>query len=167
MAGQVTRKQFVHGDIGGRHKAVRPPWTFPEDAFIEQCQRAGACIAVCPERILEKGRGGFPQVNFARGGCAFCGACVEACTSGVYRKDGKGKPEGSAWLLKAQVRQSCLAFSKVVCRTCGEHCPENAIRFPPVFGGVARPEVNLAQCTGCGVCFAPCPNEAIELVVMM
>ncbi len=167
MVEQVTRKQFIRGDIGGRHKAVRPPWALPEDEFIEQCQRTGACIAACPERIIEKGQGGFPQVNFARGSCTFCGACVEACASGVYRKDGQGKPEGLVWLLKAQVRQSCLAFSKVVCRTCGEHCPENAIRFPPVLGDVARPAVDLAQCTGCGACFAPCPNGAIELVVMM
>lgn len=167
MVEQVTRKQFIRGDIGGRHKAIRPPWTVPEDEFIEQCQRSGACITVCPERILEKGRGGFPQVNFARGGCIFCNACVDACVNGGYRKDGQSKPEGLAWRLKVRVGQSCLAFSQVVCRTCGEHCPESAIRFPPVFGGVARPAVNPAQCTGCGMCFAPCPNEAIELVVMM
>lgn len=167
MVDQVTRQQFIRGDISDRHKAVRPPWTLPEDEFTEQCQRAGACIAVCPERILEKGRGGFPQVNFMRGGCTFCGACVEACASGAYRKDEQAKPEGLAWRLKAQAKQSCLAFSQVVCRTCGEHCPENAIRFPPVLGGVARPEVNLALCTGCGACFAPCPNGAIGLVVMI
>lgn len=166
MVGQVTRAQFVRGDIGGRNKTIRPPWALPEHEFVEQCQRSGACIAACPERILEKGRG-FPQVNFARGGCTFCGACVEACASGVYRKDGQGKPEGVAWQLKALVKPACLAFSQVVCRTCGEHCPENAIRFPPVLGGAARPEVNQAQCTGCGACFAPCPSGAIELVMML
>jgi len=165
MVSRLTRKQFVRGDIGGRHTAVRPPWALPEAELVEQCQRAGACIAACPEQILEKGRGGFPQVNFARGGCSFCGACVEVCTNGVYRKDGQGKPEGLAWSLKARVGQGCLAFSQVVCRTCGEHCLTNAIRFLPVSGGVARPEVNPAQCTGCGGCFAPCPNGAIELVV--
>jgi len=167
MVGQVTRAQFVRGDIGGRNKVLRPPWALPEHEFVEQCQRSGACIAVCPERILEKGRGGFPQVNFARGGCTFCGACVEACKNGVYRKDGQDNPQGVAWRLKALVKPSCLAFSQVVCRTCGEHCPENAIRFPPVLGGAARPEVNPAQCTGCGACFAPCPNGAIELVAML
>lgn len=163
MVGRVTRKQFIRGDIGGRSRVVRPPWALPEHEFVEQCQRSGACIAACPERILEKGRGGFPQVDFARGGCTFCGACVKACASAAYRKDGRGVPEGLAWPLKARVTPGCLAFSQVVCRTCGEHCPENAIRFPPILGGVARPEVNPAQCTGCGLCVAPCPSTAIEL----
>lgn len=167
MGGQVTRAQFVRGDIGGRSKTVRPPWALPEHDLVEQCRRSGACIAACPERILEKGRGGFPQVNFSRAGCTFCGACVEACKSGVYRKDDNGKPGGVAWLLKAVVTPGCMTFSQVVCRTCGEHCPENAIRFPPMLGGAARPEVNPALCTGCGACFAPCPNGAIELSVMV
>jgi len=163
MNGQVNRAQFLRGDFGGKNSPVRPPWALPEAEFVELCQRSGACLAACPEKILEKGRGGFPHVNFALGACTFCGACVEACTHAAYRKDGEGKPEGAAWHLKARIKESCLTFSQVVCRTCGELCPEGVIRFPPVLGGVARPEVNVAGCSGCGACCAPCPNGSIEL----
>lgn len=37
------------------------------------------------------------------------------------------------------------------------------MRFRPRLGRVAEPEVDLAACTGCGECVAPCPVAAIEI----
>jgi len=131
-----------------------------EERFVEQCGRSGACIAACPEKILEKGRGGFPQVDFARGSCTFCGECLKVCKSGALLKLGDAAP----WRLKAVIQPDCLAQAQVVCRTCGERCPVGAIRFPPLLGGVAKPLVDAAKCTGCGECFAPCPSDSIVLM---
>ena len=164
MVESVSRARFLSGDFSGKRTPRRPPWAKDEADFVESCQRSGACIAACPEKILEKGRGGFPQVNFALGACTFCKACLEACTRAAFHKDAQGKPEGVAWGVKVRIGESCLTLSQVVCRTCGEHCPEGAIRFPPVLGGVAKPVIDEAGCTGCGACFAPCPNASIELV---
>lgn len=159
MTSQVTRAQFLRGDLSGKHSPQRPPWALDEVNFVKQCQRSGACIAACPEGILEKGRGGFPQLNFSLGACTFCGECRKACSNNAFHKTAESPP----WRLKATIQADCLTYARVVCRTCGERCPAGAIRFPPLQGGVAQPLVDVEKCTGCGECFAPCPSNAIRL----
>lgn len=63
----------------------------------------------------------------------------------------------------AFIQAHCLAQQGVVCRTCGEVCEENAIRFTPRLGGVAIPLLDPTRCTACGECVTDCPNSAIEL----
>ena len=63
--------------------------------------------------------------------------------------------------LRARIAETCLAEAGVECRICGENCPTGAIRFRPRLGGVAQPQLDVAACTGCGACFAPCPTRAI------
>ncbi len=57
---------------------------------------------------------------------------------------------------------TCLARHGVECRVCGEACDAGAIRFPPRRGGVALPVADLAKCTACGDCVAPCPVGAVS-----
>lgn len=64
----------------------------------------------------------------------------------------------------ARVAPSCLALQGVECRLCGDACDSGAIRFPPRLGGVARPVIDEARCTGCGDCLPPCPVAALALV---
>jgi ferredoxin-type protein NapF len=130
-----------------------------EPYFVEACSRCGDCIGVCPEKILETGRGGFPQVNFSKGECTFCGDCAEKCKSEALNK----RTDGNPWSLMAIVASSCLTLKQVMCRTCGESCPVGAIRFRISVGAVARPEVNPIACTGCGACFGPCPVAAVTI----
>lgn len=160
MVGSVSRLQFLSADFSGRRSPFRPPWALEEVDFIGRCQRSGACVAACPEKILERGRGGFPSVNFALGACTFCGECVKACHHAAYHEEA---PTSAPWGLKARIREGCLALSRVVCRTCGEHCPAGAIRFSLLPGATASPEVNVDRCTGCGACVAPCPSGAIAM----
>jgi ferredoxin-type protein NapF len=65
--------------------------------------------------------------------------------------------------LKAAILESCLAARGVTCHTCGDACIERAIRFVPEPGGVARPHVAFASCTGCGACVGMCPVNAVTL----
>ncbi|MGD9510185.1 MAG: 4Fe-4S binding protein [Geminicoccaceae bacterium] len=58
---------------------------------------------------------------------------------------------------------SCLARSGILCRTCGDICPEGAIRFPPQLGGVGQPWLDAERCTRCGECVAVCPVGAVSL----
>ncbi|MHB9101053.1 MAG: ferredoxin-type protein NapF [Sulfuricella sp.] len=159
MTKDISRAQFLRGDFGATRKAVRPPWALDEPNFVDTCRRGGDCISACPEKILVKGRGGFPQVDFAAGECTFCGDCAKTCKSGALAYMENRPP----WLLKVRIEPSCLALKQVVCHTCGESCPTGAIRFRLAVGMVARPEVDLAACTGCGACLAPCPVSALTI----
>lgn len=158
MTQSITRAQFLRGDFGGA-QTVRPPWALAEADFVNACSRCGDCIAACPENILEKGRGGFPLVNFSKGECSFCGDCAGKCKSGAISGQVGEKP----WVLKAIIAPSCLVQKQVVCRTCGEICPVGAVRFRLSAGAVARPEVDPEACTGCGACYGSCPVSAITI----
>ena len=103
---------------------------------------------------------GFPEVDFKRGECTFCGACAAACKDkALLHSDAQIWP----WAIKAHVAGACLAQRGVECRICGDHCAATAIRFSPRLGGPPLAEIDPAKCTGCGACVAPCPVNAISI----
>ncbi len=157
--GMVSRRQFMRGDFKARLAPQRPPWALAEEAFLTACSRCGDCVAVCPTRIIVVVRG-YPEVDFKRGECTFCGACATACKDGALRRD--ACPDGP-WPIKARIAENCLAKKGVECRVCGDPCPVAAIRFSPRLGGPPVAEVDTGSCTGCGACVAPCPAAAISL----
>jgi ferredoxin-type protein NapF len=59
--------------------------------------------------------------------------------------------------------ESCLSAVGVTCKTCGDRCDHQAIRFRLEVGGRAQPELTVSDCTGCGACVAACPIEAIQM----
>lgn len=68
------------------------------------------------------------------------------------------------WYLKAYINKTtCLSMHGTICRTCGESCDFEAIRFQLELGGVAEPLLNLTKCTGCGACYGPCPVNSISI----
>ncbi len=160
MSQCISRARFLRGDFRGDRTILRPPWAAPETSFRECCDGCGDCVRVCPEGILSALAGRPPQVDFARGRCTFCAACVEACRPGALRRPAE---DSVPWSYRAQVGAGCLALRGVVCRSCGEACDEEAIRFRFGRGGVAYPEVELKGCTGCGGCVRVCPVGAIAV----
>lgn len=155
----ISRRQFLRGNFSGRKIVLRPPWARAEAAFVAACTRCGDCISACPQHILALDMEARPMLDFGRGECTFCGKCVDACQPQALVKR-EGEPP---WLLKATIRENCLARANVVCRACGDACPVQAIRFRPAIMAAARPEVDASLCTGCGACYAPCPAQAIKL----
>ncbi|RKZ42228.1 MAG: ferredoxin-type protein NapF [Gammaproteobacteria bacterium] len=149
----ISRFQFLRGDFRGK-QPLRPPWAGSEAEFVINCQRCGECIKVCPENILEKGRGGFSQVNFQRGECTFCGYCVDHCPNNALQRT-----NGPPWQIKAHIDTQCLIKQGITCVTCHEHCELEAIQFS--LDRVAIPTVNLEICNGCGACYQGCPVTAI------
>jgi ferredoxin-type protein NapF len=131
-----------------------------EAQFIARCTRCSACIETCPARLIVKGRGGFPEVDFSRNECTFCGDCVKACKDQALVAGGDRAP----WPLKAVIAETCLAVRQVVCRTCGEQCETGAICFLLQPGGMAVPLINLETCTGCGACVRVCPAGAVSMI---
>ena len=155
----ISRRQFLRGDFSGSNAAPRPPWARVEAAFVAACTRCRDCVNACPQHILVLDREARPTVDFGRGECTFCENCVEACQPRALEK----REGDSPWLLKARIRNNCLAQSNVVCRACGDACPVQAIRFSPQVMSAAQPQVDESLCTGCGACYSPCPVQAIRI----
>ena len=161
--GTASRAEFLRGDFSGRSRSLRPPWALPEAGFVAQCSRCGDCLRACPQDILEKGRGGFPQVNFTWGECTFCGDCVRACNAGAFAVGPRQAAVRPPWTARATIDAGCLARRGIACRSCSDHCPAAAIRFRLIVGGAALPELDAAACSGCGACVAVCPVQAIHI----
>jgi len=161
MSSTISRMQFLRGGLGGRRQPLRPPWSPAEALFVDRCDRCGDCVTACPDAILVKGRGGFPEMDFSRSGCSFCGDCLAACKGKALA--GNAEDSESAWSLKAEFGNECLSVNGVVCRSCGEVCDEDAIRFRLEVGGVARPLLDADRCSGCGGCHAVCPVRAVRM----
>ncbi|MCP3869962.1 MAG: ferredoxin-type protein NapF [Gammaproteobacteria bacterium] len=154
--------QFLSGDYRASRAPVRPPWAIPENLFADTCTRCGDCIPACPEGLITKGRGGFPVLDFKRGGCDFCRECVSSCQPRALTYDPVTDPP--PWDLKATFLNSCLSLNSVVCRSCGEVCDTQAIRYELRTGGNALVILDQERCTGCGLCFAVCPNGSIKIL---
>lgn len=153
----LTRRALLKAKFGNSRQAIRLPWVRNELEFTDKCSRCYDCMAVCPEKILIKGDGGFPEINFNKGECTFCTECVKSCSEDLFNS-----LEETPWSLKAQVTEDCFANKKVVCVVCKEQCEIEAIKFIPKVGGIMDIELSLELCTGCGACAKPCPTDAIK-----
>jgi len=160
MNHSVSRAQLLRGDFNGERSPFRPPWALTEVEFVEQCSGCGECVAACQDKLIKVGRGKLPEMDFSRGGCDFCAACLEVCKPGALHAEGD---EAAPWKIRASIEPDCLSLNAVVCRACGEVCDERAIRFKLETGGVARPLLDTETCNGCGACFAVCPVKAVNL----
>lgn len=155
----ISRRNLLRGALRGSSSPLRPPWALTE--FTDLCDQCGDCLRVCPEGILVRGTDGFPSVDFSRGGCSFCGECVKVCRPRALAfADDPAEPP---WPLTAVIGDGCLSSQGVICRSCGEICPEGAIRFRLRPGGRAHPLLDGDVCSGCGECFRVCPVGVISL----
>jgi ferredoxin-type protein NapF len=158
MARQINPASLPRGRLKDRAPPLRPPWALGEAAFTAACECCGNCVEACPEKVLTVGTSGYPEMDFARGGCNFCAACVEACPGTALTKNGHGP-----WSILAHFAPSCLSLQGIICRLCEESCEARAIRFTPLYGGLALPQIDASACSGCGACVSACPAQAIAL----
>jgi ferredoxin-type protein NapF len=146
--------------LRGKEPVIRPPWSIAEQQFIKQCTRCDQCIKACPTKIIERGRGGFPVINFNKGECDFCEQCVKSCHEHAFMPTN----DTPAWNYVVSIAPTCLAMNKVVCQSCADQCEQRAIRFKFAPGGISKPVLNSDSCNGCGACIAPCPVNAITII---
>ena len=139
--------------------AIRPPWADLAN-FLAKCTACGQCVSACETKIIKQGAGGFPEVDFTlgEGECTFCEKCVKVCPEPVFLATSE-----PAWSHKVAISESCLLQQKIECRSCGDYCPERAIRFRPSLGGIANLQLDLTACNGCGACLRVCPTKAITI----
>jgi ferredoxin-type protein NapF len=153
----LTRRALLKAKFSSSRQAVRLPWVRNELEFTNNCTRCHDCMDDCPEKIIIKGEGGFPEINFTKGECTFCAECVKSCSENLFYS-----LDDEPWILKASITDDCLAAKKVVCLVCGEQCETEAISFIPKIGSVSEPLFSSEECTGCGACAKPCPTNAIN-----
>ena len=132
------------------------PWIIDAKLFLENCTQCGDCVSACPEKIIVKGDGGFPNIDFDLGECDFCGQCAEICKEPIFKPTTE-----PPWQKKALINKTCLAHENIYCRSCAESCETQALTFQ--LGLSAVPQIDNDLCTGCGACVAPCPTKAIEV----
>ena len=154
-----SRRALLRGRPSERRTPRRPPWAVA--GFESVCTRCERCLDACPQDILVRGDGGFPEVDFTQGHgeCTFCAACVETCPEPAFRS-----PQESPWQLTARIEDRCLAHQGVHCQSCAEVCGYGAIAFALAVGLPPQPVIDTDACTGCGACIAICPADAITSV---
>ncbi|WP_418358540.1 ferredoxin-type protein NapF [Shewanella basaltis] len=138
---------------------IRPPWSKPEHSFTDNCTRCDKCIDACETKIIKRGAGGFPEIDFSQDECTFCKQCVEVCPEPVFDTSTEGP-----WPLVANINDTCLTAKGVWCQSCKDACEPRAISFIMAVGQVPKPQIDLAACTACGACVSPCPSDAITLI---
>ncbi|UWP91358.1 ferredoxin-type protein NapF [Aliiroseovarius crassostreae] len=156
MNATPSRRALLRGKIHEiQHQ--RPPGAAGEIAFHDSCTQCGDCARACPEGIILRDKQGLPALDFSRGACTFCNACIDACEPAALSAD-----RAFPWRVSASA--SCMSMNGVMCRACQDHCDQGAIRFQLQLGGSAQPQFDLDACNGCGGCVAPCPVGAIEFI---
>ena len=151
----LGRRGFLTGRRKSLPDSIRPPWS-REASIAAACTGCGACVPACPQHIITLDRDSRPALAFETAECSFCGACAQACPEPVFDLAIAAFPHGVA------IGTQCFAQRGIVCQSCGDACPESAIRFRPRLGGPALPEVAADRCSGCGACFAACPASAMS-----
>lgn len=145
----------------------RPPWALSESLFTDQCTRCNECITACAEEIIVKGDGGFPEVDFNRGECTFCEACLETCEPNALFKQVTEHTHQQAFYFDITIDDSCLAKQKTHCQSCKDVCDPGAISMPwpkdVSAGAIQTPEIAKADCTSCGACVSTCPSQSIRI----
>jgi ferredoxin-type protein NapF len=153
---------------------IRPPLAGGEARFTRLCSRCGACVRVCPAKIIRQGalECGFagvlaPELDFSRGACGpECLRCGEACPTGAiprFTADDKFRfPLGTAVVNTAR----CVLTHSRECGICVHVCPHRAIAIawdPVEMTSVLR--IRPERCTGCGLCEYVCPETPRAIVV--
>lgn len=161
MSNALSRRQFLKGDLQRKKNPIRPPWARDEQDFLHTCERCNACIEVCHLRVIKRGDGGYPEMDFSRSGCDFCESCVRHCLPQALSitPENHYKP----WSITAYINNRCFARRGVLCQSCGEICETSAIQFRHAVGGNTYIYINTSDCTGCGECVSLCPADAITM----
>lgn len=157
----LTRRNFFRGKKVSTPAAIRLPWVISEQTFIDNCTQCGDCLKSCEEKIIVKGDGGFPQIDFTKGECSFCQKCIDVCDQALFvdeRQESK-----TAWQINIEIKNNCLAMNQVVCQSCQDSCETEAISFKYLQSTVPQPQIELDKCNGCGACVAICPQTAIAI----
>ena len=167
------RRAFLRGSLltrEGRAEEVArqqplgppPPWHqgLPLADHCLDCPHP--CIDACEPGIIslhpaDHEQAGLPYLDFSTSGCTYCQACVAACPIEIDTAAASRPVIGTAQLN----RNTCIAWDDVICMSCFGRCDYQAISTEYQ----RRARVDTGRCTGCGMCVAVCPVNALRITV--
>ena len=161
MAGNVARRDLLRGRLTPGAAPIRPPGAIVEKDFLSLCVPCDDCISACSHGLVDHDKEGRPVINFAQATCVFCRDCTRACPSGAL-----DELQARPWQVMAHIDKDCLSRNGITCRTCADHCDEQAIRFKLKTRGRSQPIISDELCTGCGACVRICPNKSIAMITL-
>lgn len=157
MAISTSKRNLIFARQPAYHP-VRPPWAITEAKFIETCNRCGECVKQCPLNVIQLADAGFPEMNFSQSGCDFCEVCVAVCIPAALNLNTE-----PPFQFTVTINEDCFSERGVICRSCGDVCENQAIKFKQVVGGITHVLMNSTSCNGCGECVSTCPANAITI----
>ncbi len=145
---------------------LRPPGALPEPEFLKTCTQCTACQEACPyESIRRLGPefdliAGTPAIIASESPCYLCEdmPCITSC-----------EPKALRMVARKDVRMGTAVVSMSKCYiSAGQPCDYCVVRCPLgtdaiAFGKDGLPDVQVAGCSGCGVCDYLCPADAIQI----
>ncbi|TLU66861.1 ferredoxin-type protein NapF [Thalassotalea litorea] len=154
----LSKRRFLRAQSRTTITHFRLPWTIGEEHFNHNCSKCRQCLEVCETQIIELDGDGLPFLNFSKGECTFCAACVEKCPEPLFQS--RQQPPFSGQL---NIKQTCLAKQHIFCQSCADSCDQQAISF--VYRqAIPEPSVDQNACNQCGACISVCPNQSTELI---
>ncbi|WP_345938469.1 MULTISPECIES: 4Fe-4S dicluster domain-containing protein [Tistrella] len=112
-----------------------------------------------------KRRGVLDRVALQRAERRLCRPCSQkySRSKNIAITDGVLPRHLAPWNPVPAIGDGCLAAGGTYCRSCGDACPEGAIRFAVQLGGIAIAGISDTDRTGCGACVSTCPVGAARV----
>lgn len=146
---------------------IRPPGARPEDEFRTICTQCTDCQKACPYQSIRRlgpewgDDAGTPAIIPAESPCYLCAdmPCITVCEPKALLPVAIEDLHMGTVLLQ---RETCYVSQGQPCDYCVTRCPLRGKAID--FGADGIPEIDDAQCAGCGVCSYLCPPGALTLV---
>lgn len=135
---------------------LRPPFFKDKEDFslCLDCEEK-FCKFACEENLIFI-KDGKPEIKFGENYCTYCAKCANSCPKNVLNLENQNSINAKIFI----DIQACFSWNKVVCYTCKEACPKNAIKFFGLFRAVVSED-----CNSCGACLQVCQNNAIKFKI--
>lgn len=156
---------------------IMPPGARSLRAFKDACTACHACVAACPQNIIkpasfEYGIDGImlPTINYSKNSCKYsCNACTQVCPHGALEHISLEEKQHTRIALATYDPTTCVVVTDgAKCGACSRRCPAKAIGMKenPMVPGQYLPQIDPAQCIGCGACMDVCPAlpKAITII---
>lgn len=159
-----VKNQLPTADV----RPVPPPGIASTRSFLTKCVGCGACITVCPMKVLhpsskEYGIGNplHPLKNYDTSYCLYdCVKCTEVCPTGALEPLSVKEKETFRVGLAIVDAEACIG-----CGLCARNCPRDTIVMDKRSEGKGRVAiVNHDGCIGCGVCQYVCPAQPLKAI---
>lgn len=145
------------------------PGTKSVDSLLRRCVGCGACVSVCPAKVLRPSVSDYgllhplvPMMDYDSAYCLYdCNECTRVCPTGALVPLTLAEKQNTAIGLATVDPDLCVG-----CGRCAAKCPRSTIAMKTIAGRDRRVAiVDHSACIGCGVCQNVCPVSPKAVIV--